>query len=289
MLGLGLTVTKPFEGESFVGVLDTYSGAAAAVSLRRLTGSYSGPAITVRSAGGGTPKDIGFDANGDLDTAAIQSFCGSNDGFVTDWYDQSGNGRRFNQGTASKQPQIYIGSSTSMVTAGAQGKPALRFVKSEANEMDFGTTITGVDDWYFVSAIESNQGTSSSTGVLINSLQDDGGEDHRIRITSGGDTQVRIGGGASLAASSALTNGTGAIYAVQRDGSNNVSQFINAGSAVGTGTKSGNWAAFRLLGRNQAGGSSLFLNSDVQELIFYNSIQSSRVAIETDLKNYYVG
>ncbi len=286
MLGLGLAVTKPFEGESFVGVLDTYSGAAAAVSLRRLTGSYSGPAITVRSAGGGSPQDIGFDANGDLDTAAIQSFCGSNDGFVTDWYDQSGNGRRFNQGTASKQPQIYIGSSTSIITAGAQGKPALRFQKSEANEMDFGTTITGVDDWYFVSAIESNQGTSSSTGVLINSNSD---ENDRIRITSGGDTQVRIGGGSSFTASSALTNGTGAIYAVQRDGSNNISQFINAGSAVGTGTKSGNWPAFRLLGRNQAGAASLFLNSDVQELIFYNSIQSSRVAIETDLKNYYVG
>ena len=287
MLGLGLTVTKPFEGESFVGVLDTYSGAAAAVSLRRLTGSYSGPAITVRSAGGGTPKDIGFDANGDLDTAALLLHCGGNSGFVTDWYDQSGNGRRFSQGDASKQPQIV--DSGSVITAGAQGTPALRFVKSEAYEMDFGTTITGVDDWYFVSAIESNQGTSSSTGVLINSLQDDGGEDHRIRITSGGDTQVRIGGGASLAASSALTNGTGAIYAVQRDGSNNVSQFVNAGSAVGTGSKTGDWKAFRLLGRNAAGGTSLFLNSDVQELIFYNSIQSSRVAIETDLKNYYVG
>ena len=85
MLGLGLAVTKPFEGEAFVGVLDTYSGAAAAVSLRRLTASYSGPAITVRSAGGGTPKDIGFDANGDLDTAALLSHCEGNSGFVTDW------------------------------------------------------------------------------------------------------------------------------------------------------------------------------------------------------------
>ena len=286
MLGLGLGITKPFEGEAFVGLLDTYSGAEAAVSLRRLTASYSGPAITVRSAGGGDPINIGFDANGDLDIAAIQSHCGSNDGFVTDWYDQSGNNRRFSQGSASKQPQIYIGSSTSVITAGAQGKPALRFVKSETNEMDFGTTITGVDDWYFVSAIESNQGTSSSTGVLINSNSN---ENDRIRITSGGDTQVRIFGGASFTASSALTNGTGAIYAVQRDGSDNISQFINAGSAVGTGTKSDDWPAFRLLGRNQAGGNALFLNSDVQELIFYNSIQSSRVAIETDLKNYYVG
>ena len=284
MLGLGLGITKPFEGEAFVGLLDTYSGAEAAVSLRRLTASYSGPAITVRSAGGGSPQDIGFDANGDLDTAAIQSHCGSNDGFVTDWYDQSGNNRRFSQGSASKQPQIV--DSGSVITAGAQGKPALRFVKSEANEMDFGTTITGVDDWYFVSAIESNQGTSSSTGVLINSNSN---ENDRIRITSGGDTQVRIFGGASFTASSALTNGTGAIYAVQRDGSDNISQFINAGSAVGTGTKSDDWPAFRLLGRNQAGGNALFLNSDVQELIFYNSIQSSRVAIETDLKNYYVG
>ena len=284
MLGLGLGVTKAFEGESFIGLLDTYPSAAAAVSLRRLTGSYSGAAITVRESGGNTTADIGFDANGNLDTAALLSHCGSNSGFVTDWHDQRGNGRRFNQSTASKQPQIVA--SGSVITAGAQGKPALRFLKSETNEMDFGTTITGVNDWYFVSAIESNQGTSSSTGVLINSNSD---ENDRIRITSGGDTQVRIGGGSSITASSALSNGTGAIYAVQRDGSNNISQFINAGSAVGTGTKSGDWDAFRLLGRNQAGGTSLFLNSDVQELIFYNSIQSSRVAIETDLKTYYVG
>jgi hypothetical protein len=284
MLGLGLGITKPFEGEAFVGLLDTYSGAEAAVSLRRLTASYSGAAITVRESGGNTTADIGFDANGNLDTAALLLHCGGSNGFVTDWYDQSGNNRRFSQGSASKQPQIV--DSGSVITAGAQGKPALRFVKSEANEMDFGTTITGVDDWYFVSAIESNQGTSSSTGVLINSNSN---ENDRIRITSGGDTQVRIFGGASFTASSALTNGTGAIYAVQRDGSDNISQFINAGSAVGTGTKSDDWPAFRLLGRNQAGGNALFLNSDVQELIFYNSIQSSRVAIETDLKNYYVG
>ncbi|MGA0984023.1 MAG: aminotransferase class I/II-fold pyridoxal phosphate-dependent enzyme, partial [Burkholderiaceae bacterium] len=37
--------------------------------------------------------DIGFDGSGELDTTALAAHCGSNDGFVSKWYDQSGNSR----------------------------------------------------------------------------------------------------------------------------------------------------------------------------------------------------
>ena len=48
------------------------------------------------------------DANGNrtLDTASLLTFCGAGNGFVTTWYDQSGNGRHAVQTTAANQPRI---------------------------------------------------------------------------------------------------------------------------------------------------------------------------------------
>lgn len=78
--------------------------AAAAYSLRRLS---SGATAAVRVRTGSNELDIGFAPNGDLDLAALASFCGSNDGFVTTWYDQSGANVHATQSTASQQPKIW--------------------------------------------------------------------------------------------------------------------------------------------------------------------------------------
>lgn len=89
----------------FTGLLDTYSGAAAAYSLRQLSSSYSGSAIRVRRSSDNTEQDIGFASN-ELDVTALASFCSGTNGFVTTWYDQSGNGNNATQTTAANQPQI---------------------------------------------------------------------------------------------------------------------------------------------------------------------------------------
>jgi hypothetical protein len=83
------------------------STTSAAYSLRKLRTAYSGAAINVRSSGGAT-QDIGFTAAGDLDTIALKTFVGSGNGFVTTWYDQSGNGRNATQTTAANQPRIVM-------------------------------------------------------------------------------------------------------------------------------------------------------------------------------------
>ena len=59
-------------------LLDTYSGAAAAYSVRKLSSIYSGYALTVRRSQDNTSQNIGFNANGDLDTTSLLSFVGSN-------------------------------------------------------------------------------------------------------------------------------------------------------------------------------------------------------------------
>ena len=74
-------------------LLDSYSGAAAAYSLRKLTSTYTGNAIRVRRSSDNTEQNIGFDAGGNLNTIALLAFVGSGNGFVTTWYDQSGNSK----------------------------------------------------------------------------------------------------------------------------------------------------------------------------------------------------
>jgi hypothetical protein len=104
-------------------LLDTYSGAAAAYSLRKLRNSYTGSAIRVRRSSDNTSQDIGFDANGNLDTASMLSFVGSGNGYISIWYDQSGSSPNGTQETSSYQPKIV--NSGSLVTDG--GKPSVLF------------------------------------------------------------------------------------------------------------------------------------------------------------------
>ena len=69
-------------------LLDLFPDAAAAFSFRKLRAAYSGAAIRVRRSSDNAEQDIGFDANNDLDTAALLDFVGSGNGFVTKYYDQ---------------------------------------------------------------------------------------------------------------------------------------------------------------------------------------------------------
>ncbi|MES2853744.1 MAG: fibrinogen-like YCDxxxxGGGW domain-containing protein [Bacteroidota bacterium] len=102
--------------------------AAVAYSLRKLSTSYVGSAIQVRRSTDNATQDIGFDSNGDLDTTTLLAFVGSNDAFVTIWYDQSGNGRNLIKTDNNVQPKIvfngtfkYIGTRVAIDFSGNKG------------------------------------------------------------------------------------------------------------------------------------------------------------------------
>jgi hypothetical protein len=59
-------------------LLDSYYGAAAAYSLRKLKNSWTGSAIKVRRSNDNVEQNIGFDASGNLDTTALTTFVGAN-------------------------------------------------------------------------------------------------------------------------------------------------------------------------------------------------------------------
>jgi hypothetical protein len=108
-------------------VLDVVGvGAEVAYGFRKLRAAYTGSAFRVREAGGNTETDIGFLANGDLDTTALSNFCGISNGYVVTWYDQSGNGRNVTQSTAANQPIIFNPANPDPVYL-LGGKPTARF------------------------------------------------------------------------------------------------------------------------------------------------------------------
>lgn len=73
-------------------VLDDYPGAGAAYSVRKLDSDYTGHCMEITRASDSTAQNIGFDGNGDLNTAAINSFCTGTTCYVTTWYDQGPHG-----------------------------------------------------------------------------------------------------------------------------------------------------------------------------------------------------
>lgn len=89
--------------------LDGIDNIATAFSVRRLLTAYEGAALRLRRSSNDDEDDFGFDANGDLDTAAIATFIGAGSGFVKTWYDQSGNARNATQATDASQP-AYVAS-----------------------------------------------------------------------------------------------------------------------------------------------------------------------------------
>jgi hypothetical protein len=107
-------------------LLDTYGGAAAAYSLRKLSSTYSGNAIRVRRSSDNTETNIGFNADGSLNTTALTAFVGAGNGFVVVWYDQSGNSNNATQLTAALQARIV---NAGVITL-QNGKPIVDFYGS---------------------------------------------------------------------------------------------------------------------------------------------------------------
>ena len=112
--------------------LDTVS-ADLAYSFRNLSSSYTGNVITVRESSGNTTSDFTAD---EVTDGTLTTFCGSADGFVTKWWDQSGNSRHATQTTAANQPQIVTSGSLSV---DSDGKPQLYFNNSNSS------TVSGFD------------------------------------------------------------------------------------------------------------------------------------------------
>ena len=146
-------------------LLDTYSGAAAAYSLRLLDSSYVGSAIRVRRSSDNTEQDINFNVFGELDTVSLLAFAGTGDAFCKVWYDQSGNSNDATQTATGSQPKIV--SSGAVIVE--NGKPAVENVLSGAQGLNIPSFTINLSDFTctLVSKFYADSGTDGRP-IMIN-------------------------------------------------------------------------------------------------------------------------
>lgn len=264
-------------------LLDTYSGAAVAYSLRKLSSTYTGHAIRVRRSSDNTEQNIGFDSNGNLDTTALTTFVGANDGFVTTWYDQSGNLNNVIQSTASNQAKIVSAGSVNAIVGTGTSHPCIKFNSSFYNltnniALSVGAKFTTIhSEKKYVGVNRGLTLTSDSVGLFTAWHYWTGGIYMSSKITSGSSEYIN---------NNPIISDYRLISGLSLDSSANSRIRLN-GSQL-SGYTSGSGATdniFRVLGRR---GSSEVTTSDVQEFILYINDQSANIsAIELNVNNFY--
>lgn len=255
----------------FTGLLDTYPNAAAAYSVRLLRSAYSGSAIRVRRSSDNAEQDIGF-VSGNLDTSSLTSFCGAGNGFVTTWYDQSGNGRNATQTTAANQPQIV--SSGSVILENS--KPALNF--------DGSNDYFGITSFTFSSSnYHSFVGKRTTSGKALLGLT---GNMYTLTLWTDNNYYLQANTNGYQSSNSTDTTTNRLLLTGFREGSGNQKIYKNNNLISST------FNSYTIANDISAIGkylpASTYLNGTLQEIIYYNSDQSSnRTGIESNINTYY--
>ncbi len=121
----------------------------AAYSVRKLRTAYAGLCLRKRRSSDSTTADIGF-ASGGLDTTALLAFCGSGDGFVSIWYDQSGMGQDLAKTAAGQQPQI-VAAGTAFTLPNATARTGLRLIAASSTNMACAVPLAGATAYACIS------------------------------------------------------------------------------------------------------------------------------------------
>ena len=274
-------------GITFTGLLDEYGGAAAAYSLRKLSSSYSGDAVVVRRSSDNATQSIGF-VNNELDRTTLNSFCSGANGFITTWFDQSGNGFNATQTTATDQPKIFD-SVTGVVEI--NGKPSIDFTGTGHLE----TVDTGIDvliEQIQIVAYNNSQITStSSLQQLINTYGSAGFEGLAVGASTGAltnETFTILNNGTAREAITDIINVGSHLFTVDWNGSqhniyldSNTGNYISAATPVQLNSR-------RIAIGTRFGALIFDFQGQIQELILYASDQSSnRTGIETNINDFY--
>lgn len=255
-------------------LLDVYSGAAAAYSLRKLRTAYAGPCFRVRRSSDNAETDIGF-SGVNLDTAALLTFVGAGNGFVTRWYDQAATSNA-TQATTTRQPQVVA--SGLLVQDGIRA--AIDF--ATAKELVFSLSV------------------SSPLTILAVATVQSAGSGYQRLLTGTPDTTVFFG---SIDKNFATFFGNGSSW--NDIATNTPSRAIGTRSRLAVVTSAGvatpiiNGAAQSTKNGTTGNVTSFAIgrfenvatqnwNSTAQELILYTSAQTANVAaIQTDQAGFY--
>ena len=281
-------IINPYRFAAGGGLLDTYTGASAAFSLRELSGAWAGQDVILVQRTGGDQS--GFTAaevaDGTLETwvAGGTGGAGTNDGFVLTWYDQSGNGFDATA-AASDAPWIAIDDAVRTVN----GEPAIDFGGSGLDKylQNAGNIpYNGGVSWYCVADIATASSTrriwsddiAGQQGYTI--FRSDG--NYFFNDNSGGFKSFAAGNHSTLQELSSVNmDDSDGSYSYARDGSETTGSISSWTGSINTG----NTANFGIM----AGGDGAQPQDGfMQELIIYPNDQSAnRTGIETNINDHY--
>jgi|LakMenE01Jun11ns_1017448.scaffolds.fasta_scaffold9900235_2 hypothetical protein len=252
-------------------LLDVYPSAAAAYSVRKLRTAYTGSAIRVRRSSDNAEQDIGF-VGGELDTTALTTFVGANNGFVTTWYDQSGNARNGTQTTAVNQPQIV----SSGIVLTINGKARLDF---DGTNDSFNLTLFT----YTAANYNSFVGRRNLSGRRLISL---GGISYLWCLWSS--NQYILNAVTTGQQISTATDATTAhlLLTGLRDASTAIKMYKNGVLIASSFSSTTIGNSIESIGKYTLTNAHSF--GELQEIVYYNSAQeSNRTGIEADITAYY--
>ena len=152
-------------------ILDQLSvPSAAAFSLRKLRANYTGFAIRVRRSQDNAETDIGFDSQGNLDTGSLLSFVGANSGFISVWYDSSGNGRNATQTLSTRQARIVNNGAVEILN----NKPTASFgyIAGQVSSYQITFNDSTLRDWTEVGVAKSNFTNLIANGNRLPTITD---------------------------------------------------------------------------------------------------------------------
>jgi hypothetical protein len=258
-------------------LLDAYPGAGAAYSVRKLSSSYTGSALRVRRSSDNTEQDIGF-VGMYLDTTALTNFVGAGNGFVTKWYDQSGNNRDAAQTTSSWQSKIV--NSGTIITE--NGKPAIEFITNTVTGAKL--TITGLttqlNSSFLVSSVVKANTQTGYRGIFTTTTT---GSNGMMMLSRGGTNNWGTYGNAAYRQSNSNIQAAALTLITMQSSNGNAGNFYKNSSADGTFTDTEGQTYVGIGGQQ-----TQEFNGKISEVIAYPTDQSvNRTGIETNIINYY--
>lgn len=283
-LGTSLGITA-LSGAGGALLLDLFgTNILAAYSLRKLSSTYTGDAVRVRRTSDNAEQDIGFDGSNNLDTSALTTFLGSDDGFLAKWYDQSGNSRDGAQTNANKQIRIATGGTI-------ETKNSLPTTQGAANDH---LTVSGVPTTsqpittfdVYAHFHPSNAGTTGTWVSKVDStnfIRNDYKRFARMGILS-------AFGGTSINAQGATAHGDTDLHVVTRM-MNGASSIVRVDQVAEGRSGGGDWVrtgaqmgSVTTIGAN----STSAYNGQLSELLIFAADKTSEISnIEDNLKTYY--
>ena len=262
----------------FSGILDRVPGAAAAYSLELFTRSFANaPVVRVRRDSDDAEQNF---TAAEVSGGALVAFCGAGNGFVTTWYDQSGNTRNLQQAVSTSQPQIVIAGA--LVTK--NGKPSI--LPDGTN--DFLTNINAYWNTFISSDFSTYAVMEKTTGLdqLAWAIGARTGDNANWLI--GGDSTIgnyQYRGRRAATSFTGIASSTMGLFS-SLDISGGGARIDGAGGADGVANRTIVSDRFVLFDRRE--GSSAPFSGAISAAIFYPSDQSANnAAIESALAEIY--